>query len=115
MARRQGKKGDYLMTDDYTGFTSYASQLNKDYWGNYTRKPLIRNLQEVASPLLDPIPVSIYRGPQYEVVNPCIFETMPIFIGLTNVLTPQNSPANQALNLDPAIPDQEVGCTLVIH
>lgn len=115
MARRSGKKGDYLMTDDYTGFTVYASKVKKDYWGNYTVKPMFRNLQEIASPLLDPYPVSIYRGPDYEQTTPCEFEIQPLFIGNTNIRTPYTSPATQALDLSPGIGEMEVGCTFQVY
>lgn len=115
MARRRGKKGDYLISDDYTGFTTYRSQVKEDYWGNLTVKPLKRNLQEIASPLNDPVPVTVYRGPTYEQVNPCNFEIQPLFIGKTNIRTPNNSPATQANDWDPAIPNMQVGCTFEIR
>jgi len=115
MARRNGRLGNYLMTDDYTGFTEYASDLKKDYWGAYAKHPLERNLQEIASPLDDPAPVPIYRGPQYEFTPPCIAEVAPPFVGLTNVPTNQDNMAFQVLDLNPAIPDMEVGCTFIIR
>lgn len=116
MARRGGRKGEYLMSDDYTGFTEYSSKLKRDYWGNWAVKPLERNLQEIAKPLLDPQPVPNYNGPTYEVIpNPCIFETQPAYIGLTTRPTLNTSPATQALNLNPAIPNMEVGCTFVVR
>jgi len=116
MARRNGRKGDYLATDDYTGFTEYRSKLKFDYWGNLTAKPMARNLQEISTPLLDPKPVSVFRGPQYEnIPNPCIFETQPEFIGRTNKPFPTNSAANQALNLNPAIPAMVIGCTFYVR
>lgn len=114
MARRSGRKGEYLMADDYTGFTEYAGVLKQDYWGNYAKRPLQRNLQEVASPLLDPLPVYIYRGPQYEQTTPCQFELQPEFIGLTHIPTP-NSYASQVLGLNPSIPDMSVGCTFIVR
>lgn len=115
MARRAGRKGDYLATDDYTGFTHYASELKRDYWGSYAKRPLGRNLQEIASPLNDPEPVSFYRGPNYEATFACIGEIAPSFIGITSVRTNQNNAAFQALNLNPAIPDMEVGCTFIVR
>jgi hypothetical protein len=115
MARRAGRKGDYLASDDYTGMTRYASQLKKDYWGNYAVKPLLRNLQEIASPLDDPAPVPFYRGPQYEATPKCIAEVAPTYVGLTNIPTNPNNMAFQVLNLDPAIPDMEVGCTFIVR
>lgn len=116
MARRQGKKGDYLITDDYTGFTTYRSKVKEDYWGNITEKPMKRNLQEIASPLLDPYPVSVFRGPQYEVIsNHCVFEVQPLVIGRTTRPFPTNSAASQALDLKPSLGEMEVGCTFRVY
>lgn len=113
--RRRGKPGDYLATDDYTGFTSYASQLKRDYWGQYARRPLLRNLQEIATPLDDPQPVPFYRGPSYEVTQACAGSTAPAYVGLTNVPTNPNNMAFQVLDLDPSIPNMEVGCTFIVR
>lgn len=115
MARRNGKKGTWLATDDYTGFTVYASKLKRDFWGNYAVKPLLRNLQEIASPLNDPQPVSFYRGPNYESFPPCGAEIAPRFVGNTTVPTNSDNMAFQALNLNPAIPDMEIGCTFIVR
>lgn len=114
MARRNGKPGQYLMSDDYTGVTEYASKLQLDYWGNWTRKPLIRNLQEVASPLNDPLPVSIFRGPQYEQTSVCDFETQPLFIGTTNRRTPDSFSTN-VLGFDPGVGEASISCTFIVH
>lgn len=115
MARRKGRKGDHLATDDYTGFTQFASKLKKDYWGSYAVHPLKRNLQEIATPLDDPKPVRIYRGPNYEATPVCVAEIAPTYVGLTNVLTNPNNAAYQALTLNPAIPDMEVGCSFIVR
>lgn len=115
MARRNGRKGDWLVTDDYTGMTTYASKVKRDYWGAYAKKPLIRNLQEIASPLTDPEPVPFFRGPSYEVTPTCVGEIAPTFVGNTNVPTNPNNMAYQVLNLNPAIPDMEIGCTFVVR
>lgn len=119
MARRRGRPGDYLMVDDYTGQVHYASKLKQDYWGNYAVKPLNRNLQEIASPLKDPAPVAVQRGPDYERYNPCDLKYAPIYVGLTNVKTSQlsaalQSPAFSAVS-DQGIGDMEVGCSFVVR
>lgn len=114
MSRRAGRLGDYLITDDNTGFTIYASEARKDYWGNYTKKPLKRNLQEVATPFNDPQPVSVYRGPGYEYFDPCDAKLSPDFIGVTNVPTP-NSLGIQVLGLTPTIPNMSIGCTFIVR
>lgn len=115
MARRNGRPGDWLATDDYTGFTEYASNLKRDYWGAYAKKPLLRNLQEIASPLNDPQPVAFYRGPDYEFSPVCVGGTAPTYVGNTTVRTNPNNAAFQALNLDPSIPEMVVGCTFVVR
>lgn len=115
MARRKGKPGEWLATDDYTGITHYASQLSRDYWGSLAKKPLKRNLQEISSPLSDPLPVNPYRGPNYENSSDCVGETAPIYVGNTTVRTCPTGAAYQALNLDPGIGTAAVGCTLVVH
>lgn len=119
MARRNGRPGDYLATSDYDGATHFASKLVYDYWGNLgTRQQILaRNLQEIATPLNDPYPVPIFNGSQFEQTNECQFETIPLYIGNTNIPFPTGSAYVQAFftDLDPAIPDMSVGCTLVVH
>ena len=111
MARRNGRPGDYLSTDDYTGFTVFASQLQRDYWGSLARRPLQRNLQEISTPLNDPEPVDDYRGPSYERVPKCLGEVAPEFVGNTNVKTNYHNAAVNALNLNPSLGTMSVGCT----
>lgn len=113
MARRRGRLGSHLVTDDYTGFTVYNTQVQRDYWGNYAVKPLKRNLQEIAMPLNDPAPVEIYRGPNYETFDQCVSEYAPVYVGLTTVPTSQNNQAIQIM--DPGIGDMEIGCNFVIR
>lgn len=84
-----------------------------DYWGNFVVKPLLRNLQEIATPLGDPYLVQIYSGPSYETVDPCDFEVAPATIGLTNIPTP-NYPAIQIMGWNPGIGQMSVGCTFVV-
>lgn len=114
MARRRGRPGDYLFTDDYTGRTTYRSKVMADYWGNYTEKPLMRNLQEIATPLNDPHPVPIYSGPDYEQTTACDFELQPQYIGRTYVPFP-NTHYTDLYQLNPSIPNMSVGCTLIVQ
>lgn len=115
MARRRAKLGDWLVTDDYTGFTVYASQVKKDYWGAMAVKPLKRNLQEIATPLGDPYGLPFYRASNYEYTAPCAGELAPTFVGNTTVPTNPNNMAFQVLDLSPAIPDMEIGCTFIVR
>jgi hypothetical protein len=116
MARRNQRRGDHLATSDYSGCTVYASQLSRDYWGDYgtINEVLARNLQEIAVPLHDPYPVKIYRGPQYEQVNPCQFELQPLFIGNTHVPFPVTQTSN-ILNVNPGIGQMQIGCTFIVR
>ncbi len=98
MARRHGRKGDYLAADDWTGFTVYGSELRKDFWGMYSKHPLKRNLQEIASPLNDPRPVPVFRGQIYEQWPFSTFGfIVPLDVGVSNVPTNRMSAAIQAL------------------
>lgn len=115
MARRGQRKGDWLATDDYTGFTKFASQLKQDWWGMYAQKPLLRNLQEIATPLNDPAPVPFYRGPNYEESETCEGEIAPAFVGNTTIPTNPNNAAFQALALDPGIGQMSIGCTFFVR
>lgn len=115
MARRAGRKGDWLATDDYTGFTRFASELQYDYWGALTKKPLLRNLQEISSPLNDPEPVAYFRGPNYERTRNCIGEVAPLYVGLTTIPTSQNNAAFSALDLKPSLGQMAVGCNFVVY
>lgn len=114
MARRGGRKGQWLATDDYTGKTVYANKLRLDYWGNYAVNPLKRNLQEIASPYNDPQPVPFYRGPTYETVPDFSFETAPIYVGNTTVPTP-HSLASDVLGYDVGIGEAAVEKTFVVR
>lgn len=111
MARRGQRRGDWLATDDWTGFTEYASKLKLDFWGNRSRIQLQRNLQEIASPLNDPEPVPFMRGPSYETSRGCVGELAPQFVGNTTVPTNPNNAAFQALNLHPGLGQMSIGCT----
>lgn len=114
MARRRGRPGAYLAVDDNSGFTTYAEKLRQDYWGNETKYPLQRNLQEISSPLGDPYPVPMFRGPQYEATTACDFETQPLFIGNTTRPFP-TSQYGQLVGLDLAIPDMAISCTFIVR
>lgn len=94
MSRRGGRKGAWLATDDYTGVVCFASELQKDFWGAWTKKPLERNLQEISSPLNDPRPVPLFRGPNYETVTSA--NIAPAKIGLTNINTTTDNAAFQS-------------------
>ena len=99
MARRHGRKGQWLVSDDYTGQTHYSSEMQTDYWGNIVKRPLKRNLQEIASPLTDPEPIPFYRGPTYETVDVGTFKLSPLYVGNTLIKT-KSSYAGDVLGYD---------------
>lgn len=115
MARRRGRPGSHLASDDTTGFTVYAETLQRDYWGNLTRVPLKRNLQEIASPLGDPYPVEFYRGPQYEATVPGQFNVLPTFIGNTTRPFLTDSAYAQSFDLGPGIGSMIIGTSFVVR
>lgn len=116
MARRNQRPGDHLATSDYSGCTTYASRLVRDYWGDYgeANEILKRNLQEIAIPLKDPYPIKLYQGPQYESTGACMFELQPTYIGKTTRPFP-NTDYTRLYVLNPSIPDMSVGCTFVVR
>lgn len=102
MARRQGRLGDYLATDDYSGATVLASRLKRDFWGNYAVRPLERNVQEIAQPLNDPEQLPFYRGPDYEAWPYSSYGfIVPLTVGNTSILTNRNNMAIQVLGDNP--------------
>lgn len=113
--RRNQKRGDWLASDDLTGFTVYASKIKRGWYGEQAVKPYKRNLQEVASPLDDPEVVPFILGPNYENTSGCPGADAPLYVGNTTVLTNPNNAAIQALDLFPAIPDMEVGCSFIVY
>lgn len=116
MARRNQRKNDYLVTSDYSNTTIYASEAVIDFWGDVGKasEVLKRNLQEIATPLNDPYPVKLYRGPSYEKTNACDFETQPLYVGKTTKPFPNNQ-VTSLFGLNLAIPDMAVGCTFVVR
>lgn len=113
MARRNGRKGRYLASSDYSSMTEYSDKLQKDFWGDYglPNEILQRNLQEISTPLNDPYPVPFYRGPTYEQNTECPAEIIPLFIGKTTRRTPTGSTNVQATGVDPGIGSASIGCT----
>lgn len=122
MARRHGRNGSWLATDDYTGFTVYANKLKRDYWGSYSVRPLQRNLQEIATPLDDPGAVSLYRPSNYETYVVSALSHVPTFVGTTTVSSKPDNMAYYVLFyqppaapiITPGIGNMVIGSTFVI-
>lgn len=88
----------------------------QDFWGDYgtSSEILLRNLQEIAKPLGDPYPVSLYRGAQYEYTDACMFELQPQYIGKTTRPFP-NTQITSIFNLNPGIGQMQIGCTFFVR
>jgi len=114
MARRRGRLGDHLATDELTGFTVLASKLRRSWDGYYAIKPLERNLQEITCPLNDPGSVSPYSPAQYETLDNCEAELAPLYVGVTNVLTNTQNAAAQALGYERGVGNMEIGCNFEV-
>lgn len=108
--RNRHRLGDYLMTDDYTGNTIYASEAKRDHWGNYGKKVLERNPQEDVRSLGDPHPVPVVRKQDIP-TETC--GTLKLFIGQTNIRTPITSPG--AVNAVKSLGEMEIGCTFIVY
>lgn len=63
--RHRHKIGDYLFTDDWTGFKSYRSKMVRQWDGTWIRGNLKeeRHPQEFVDALADPIPLKVMRKP----------------------------------------------------
>ncbi len=80
--RNRHKVGDYLMKDDESGFTEYASNMIEQWDGTYRRDNEPRNPQEFLQARADPEPLSDIR-PEGDL--PASDNTVPTTIGETSV------------------------------
>lgn len=94
MIRNTHKVGDYLAVDDESGFTAYASEMARDWDGQWRHKSNLdgRHPQLDVRPKMDPRPLKDVRPKQYQSV--CLYTTR--FISGTTVLTPSRSGTNFA-------------------
>ena len=86
------------MVSDFSGRKFFASEMAKDYYGNWVHKSEIgleasRHPQELVKSRRDPYPEREVRA---EIAAITTSLAVPFFIGLTNVATPC-SPADSAL------------------
>ena len=82
--------GDYLVTDDISGFVEYASDCALDWRGFLTHKDYVenRNPQEFIRAKKDPIGLTLVR-PLVKDVSAYV-SAIPEFVGGTDVLTGKN-------------------------
>jgi hypothetical protein len=110
------KSGDWLVIDQESGVTKYASQVAKDWKGLYVTKEWAdeEQPQDFVKPLDDPIPLPFYSPPNttFDVCN-----YLPVYIGLTNIPTPRTGPnAGAAAHLyDLGIGEMVIGCSFFVR
>lgn len=113
MARRSGwKRGDWLVRDEESGFTTYASKVAYDYYGVLKDKRQLDHLnpQDFAKPKEDPYPVFPVAPPLRE-YNLCYTLAGPS-VGNTGVVRPMG-PATSLYEI--GIGEAEIGCTFFVY
>lgn len=88
MRRRGWKRADWLVRDEESGFTEYASSLSRDYYGilKRTEQNDQRHPQDFVIALRDPYPVAPTNPPlrEYDLISGIIGD----FVGTTTVPVP---------------------------
>ena len=109
--RNRIRPGDYLMVDDLSGTTHYASEMVRNWDGAWVHhsKYEMRNPQEFVRSRKEEQPRVVRPDdPTAEAAN-----AIGVFIGLTTIRVPTN---NAAAHLyDPGIGDMEVGLNFVVR
>lgn len=84
--RNRWKKKDWLVVDEESGITRYASQVRTDWTGLYVDKRYAddEQPQDFVRPLDDPRPVPFTSLPDR---NFSVHNVIPQYVGNTNVLT----------------------------
>lgn len=114
--RNGWKSGDWLVIDEESGMTRYASEVRRDWKGLYVTKAYAddEQPQDFIKPLSDPRPLPFYAMPftEFDLAN-----FVPIFIGETTLLTPRVTPdAGAAFHLyDPGIGEMEVDYSFFVR
>jgi len=90
--RNTHRVGDYLMVDDESGFTHYASEMVQRWDGAWVHKSNneTRHPQEFVRARMDPRALLNVRPDEF---SPVIDNTFNLEIGVTTVSTPINGPA----------------------
>lgn len=118
MKRRGWKRGDWLVRDEESGFTEYASKVRRDYYGVLTRHPDYAHPQDFIRAKDDPFigdpqnpPIYVYDVSALNLGN---------FVGVTTVPAPVG-PATHLFNpaaiqaSDPGIGDMTIGDSFVVR
>lgn len=98
MARRRGwKSGEWLVEDQESGFTEYASKMAYDYYGVLKKKSQRDRIhpQDFVRAKNDPFPVDP-QNPPVRTYNTSAYN-LGLFVGNTSVLAP-TGPASHLYN-----------------
>lgn len=118
MRRRGWKRGDWLIRDEESGFTEYASKLSRDYYGVLTRNGDRPHPQSFVIAKKDPYPVP-YTNPPVRVYNVSAY-VQGTYVGVTDILAPVGA-ATHLYNpaalpgYNPGIGEMEIGTTFIVQ
>lgn len=115
--RRGWKRGDWLVRDEESGLTEYASKVTRDYYGKLTKNPDWAHPQDFIRAKADPF-ISDPQNPPNYVYNTSAFN-LGDFVGTTNVPAPIG-PATHLFNSallggDPGIGDMQIGVNFTVR
>lgn len=116
--RRGWKRGDWLVRDEESGFTVYASKVKRDYYGKLTTNPDNAHPQDFIRAKGDPYIWSPQAPP--ELVYDTSAYNLGDFVGLTTVSAPIG-PATHLFNPnavngdDPGIGSMTIGTNFIVR
>jgi hypothetical protein len=117
MARRRGwKRGDWLVRDEESGFTEYASNMRRDYYGVLKRKEQadLAHPQDFIRAKNDPFIGEPQNPPQ--LVYDTSAYNLGDFVGVTIVPAPMG-PATHIFNpnaAEPGIGSMQIGSSFTV-
>lgn len=116
--RRGWKRGDWLVRDEESGFTEYASEVRRDYYGVLTKTPDRAHPQDFIRAKNDPFIYDPQNPPTY------IFDTSALNLGDLVGVTSVSAPIGPATHLfnpnavngdDPGVGSMTIGTTFRIR
>lgn len=114
MKRRRGwKRGDWLVQDEESGFTTYGKAVGRDYYGVLKVKNQMDSLhpQTYIKPKNDPYIVDPISPPMRDYEEACL-SNQGFYVN--NSTVPVLPSPGQSL-FRPAIPDAQVGCSFYVY
>jgi hypothetical protein len=112
MTRNRWKKGDWLIIDQESGVTRYASEVIQDWKGLYVTERYAdsEQPQDFVRALDDPKPVPFASLPD---TNFDVCNVLPYYIGNTRVKNPTNGPADHLYRY--GIGEAKIGCSFIVY